>query len=72
MASKYTKKLQNQRVLVIGGTSGLGYAVAEGAIEFGAHVIVASSEQANTDRTVKQLETAYPDAADRIDGHICD
>ncbi|KAK8148338.1 hypothetical protein G3M48_010392 [Beauveria asiatica] len=36
-------KLANQRVLVIGGSSGIGYAVAEGAIAYGASRIVLAS-----------------------------
>ena len=71
MASTYTKKLQNQRVLIIGGTAGIGYAVAEGAVEFGAHVTVASSQQENVDNAVKKLKESYPDASTRIQGHVC-
>ncbi|KAM3432698.1 hypothetical protein MY4824_006435 [Beauveria thailandica] len=37
------RKLANQRVLVIGGSSGIGYAVAEGAIAYGASRIVLAS-----------------------------
>jgi NAD(P)-dependent dehydrogenase (short-subunit alcohol dehydrogenase family) len=72
MATKYLNKLHNKRVLVIGGTSGIGYAVAEAAVEYGADVTVASSQQTNVDRAVKDLKTAYPNALDRIRGHVCD
>lgn len=71
MAPKYLNKLQNQRILVIGGTAGIEYAVAEGAIEFGATVTVASSQQENVDKAVKNLKESYPDASDRINGYIC-
>ena len=47
-----------QRVVVIGGTSGIGYAVAEAAVAEGAVVVVASREQAKIDAAVRQLGTA--------------
>ena len=47
--------LQGKRVIVIGGTAGIGYAVAEGAKGAGANVIVASSKQANVDAAVARL-----------------
>ena len=72
MATRYTDKLQGKRVLIIGGTAGIGYAVAEAAVEFGAHVTVASSQQGNVDNAVKKLKESYPNASSRIQGHICD
>ncbi|MDI1493060.1 MAG: hypothetical protein OHK93_004844 [Ramalina farinacea] len=42
-AQKYTSKLHGQRILIIGGTSGIGYAVAEASLEHGANVIISSS-----------------------------
>ncbi len=71
MAPKYTNKLHDKRVLIIGGTAGIGYAVAEGAVEFGAHVTVASSKQENVNNAVKKLKESYPEASNRIQGHIC-
>ena len=47
-----------QRVVVVGGTSGIGYAVAEAAVAEGAEVVVASREQAKIDAAVQQLGTA--------------
>jgi NAD(P)-dependent dehydrogenase (short-subunit alcohol dehydrogenase family) len=43
MSTKYASKLQNKRMLVLGGTSGIGFCVAEASVESGAVVIVASS-----------------------------
>ncbi len=43
--------LKNQRVLVVGGRSGIGYAVAEAALAQGAEVIIAS-------RNMEKLEAA--------------
>jgi NAD(P)-dependent dehydrogenase (short-subunit alcohol dehydrogenase family) len=47
--------LRDQRVLIIGGSSGMGYAVAEGALAEGATVVVASSDKAKVDAAVARL-----------------
>ncbi|MGW3130085.1 SDR family oxidoreductase [Streptomyces sp. NPDC001076] len=47
--------LQGQRVVVIGGTSGIGLAVAEGAAREGAQVVVASRRQESVDAALKVL-----------------
>jgi NAD(P)-dependent dehydrogenase (short-subunit alcohol dehydrogenase family) len=49
--------LKNQRVVIIGGTAGIGFAVAKLAIEEGALVVVASGTQQRVDLAVKQLGT---------------
>ena len=72
MAPKYSNKLTGKRILVIGGTSGIGFCVAEACVEFGAIVTVASSRQEKIDNTIKRLTTSYPDAKGRISGHVVD
>lgn len=78
-AQKYTSKLVNARTLVIGGTSGIGFCIgmlhhtpiyttlthipAENLLENGAHVTVASSRQESVDKTLKRLQTSYPNAS---------
>ena len=47
--------LKATRVVVIGGTSGIGYAVAEAALADGARVIVGSSQAANVEAAVARL-----------------
>jgi NAD(P)-dependent dehydrogenase (short-subunit alcohol dehydrogenase family) len=47
--------LKNARVLVIGGTSGIGLGVASAAAERGAIPIVASRQQSSVDRALSQL-----------------
>jgi hypothetical protein len=61
---RYTNKLHNSRVLLIGGTSGLGYSVAEACLENGALVTISSSNPSRIDAAVSKLKTAYPSAAD--------
>jgi NAD(P)-dependent dehydrogenase (short-subunit alcohol dehydrogenase family) len=72
MAPKYSNKLTGKRILVIGGTSGIGFCVAEACLEFGALVTVASSRQEKIDNTIKRLTASYPDAQDSISGHVVD
>ncbi|KAM0325132.1 hypothetical protein ACHAQA_007671, partial [Verticillium albo-atrum] len=70
MSLKYLNKLEKSSVLVVGGTSGIGFAVAEASVEFGAHVVVASRSQERVDDAVERLAASYPDAKDRIRGHV--
>ena len=71
MSSKYSHKLQGKRVLVIGGTSGIGFCVAEACVEFGAIVTVAGSRQESVDHTIKRLAASYPNAKGRVSGLPC-
>jgi NAD(P)-dependent dehydrogenase (short-subunit alcohol dehydrogenase family) len=50
--------LKDQRLVIIGGSSGMGYAVAEGALEEGARVVIGSSSKAKVDSAVKRLGSA--------------
>lgn len=55
--------LRGQRVVVIGGTSGIGYAVAEGALAEGASVVVGSSQAAKVEAAVQRLGEGASGAA---------
>lgn len=48
-------KLDNARVVVVGGASGVGFAVAEAAREAGASVLVGSSQAARVEAAVERL-----------------
>ena len=48
-------KLKAQRVVIIGGTAGIGLAVADLAIQEGASVVVASGTQERVEKAVNQL-----------------
>ncbi|MFI5308398.1 MAG: SDR family oxidoreductase [Polyangiales bacterium] len=50
--------LQGKRVVVIGGTSGIGLAVAQGALEEGAEVVVGSSSAAKVEAAKARLAGA--------------
>ena len=59
-AAKRVPRLLNKRVLVVGGTSGIGFAVTTAAVELGASVIVSSSSKAKIDSTINDiLEQAF-------------
>lgn len=47
--------LRNQRIVVIGGSSGIGFSVAQEALDEGATVVVGSSNPTNVDAAVKRL-----------------
>jgi NAD(P)-dependent dehydrogenase (short-subunit alcohol dehydrogenase family) len=53
-----TSSLQNQRILIIGGSSGIGLATAQLAAERGAHVIIAGRSTAKLGAAVATLQTA--------------
>ncbi|KAJ6024069.1 hypothetical protein N7540_004866 [Penicillium herquei] len=69
MSSKF-QKLVGKHVLVIGGTSGMGYAVAEASLASGAHVTLSSSNQSRIDEKVKNLQQSYPES--KVQGFVCD
>ena len=71
-AKKYTQKLTGKHVLIIGGSSGIGYAVAEGALEFGAHVTISSSQESKIASAKDSLLQSYPSAKPRLEGFPCD
>lgn len=69
---KYTNKLLNSRVLIIGGSSGLGYGVAEASLEHGALVAISSSNAQRIESAVDKLKQSYPSYASNIHGLTVD
>ena len=65
-------KLNGARALVIGGTSGIGFGVADELLEQGAHVIVSSSSADKVSKAIQRLQEAHPAAKDHIEGYACD
>jgi NAD(P)-dependent dehydrogenase (short-subunit alcohol dehydrogenase family) len=57
--------LSNKRIVIIGGTSGIGYAVAQAALADGAEVVVGSSQAANVEAATRKLGS-------RAAGHTID
>src|ERR1700722_6066301 len=60
--------LQGKRVVILGGSAGIGLAVAQRAMREGAHVTVASHNAERVDRAVAQLRTIAP----HVSGHAVD
>lgn len=70
---KYLNKLQDKRVLIFGGTSGMGHAVAEALLEHGAKIVISGSNTESLQRAVGRLQKTYPDVkSDRIVTAACD
>lgn len=64
--------LENKTILVIGGTSGIGYGVAEAAVKSLAQaVIVASSNKKRVEKAVERLTSAKLGPGS-IRGHVVD
>ncbi|OAL56106.1 NAD(P)-binding protein [Pyrenochaeta sp. DS3sAY3a] len=56
----HVNRLADSHVLVFGGTSGIGYAVANMALSNGARVTISGSTQPKVDTKVAQLQSLYP------------
>ncbi|KAF9876879.1 short chain dehydrogenase reductase family [Colletotrichum karsti] len=72
---KYLNKLRSSRVLIIGGSSGLGYAAAEASIEHGATVILVSSNATKLSAAADRLRSTYTTlltTPDQITTHTID
>ncbi|OAL38402.1 hypothetical protein AYO20_02461 [Fonsecaea nubica] len=72
MSPNYIDKLRGKSLVIVGGTSGVGFAVAEASLEFVAKVVVVSRTQENVDKAVHRLKTSYPHAATNVRGNACD
>ncbi|KAG9230155.1 hypothetical protein BJ875DRAFT_409460 [Amylocarpus encephaloides] len=70
MSSQKYSKLAGKHVLVIGGTSGIGYSVAEASLTSGAVVTISSSNPEKVALKVSALQSTYPSSI--ITGHVCD
>src|SRR5262245_45124636 len=57
--------LENKRVVVLGGSSGIGLATAQAAASEGATVVIASSQRKHVDQAVATLPTGS-------EGHVAD
>lgn len=67
-SKKYTGQLRDHRVLVIGGTSGIGFAVAEAALEHEAIVTIVGSTHTKLQRALSRLDASNH----RVQGLQCD
>ena len=63
---RHVNRLKGDRVLIVGGTSGIGFTVAEICIEEGCTVIISGSSTASAAKALAKLQADYPSAKDRI------
>ncbi|OQV06978.1 hypothetical protein CLAIMM_11474 [Cladophialophora immunda] len=69
----YAGKLYGKRILVLGGTSGIGLAVAQASREFGATVMVSSSSEAKIDLAIQRIQAVEPGRSNgEVLGYPCD
>ena len=68
MAHKYNK-LANTRILVFGGSAGIGYAVAEGSLASHTAVIITASSDTKLEASTSQLRADFPGA--EVSGYVC-
>ncbi|PWN98851.1 3-oxoacyl-reductase [Tilletiopsis washingtonensis] len=71
-APKTIHQLREKKVVVLGGTSGIGFAVASALIEEGASVVVSSSNPKRVESAVARLSDSqqqYNADASRVSGH---
>ncbi|KAF2831141.1 NAD(P)-binding protein [Ophiobolus disseminans] len=66
-------RLANTHVLVFGGTSGIGFAIANMALSYGALVTISGSGQLKVDQKVEKLRSFYPNKPiSDVVGFACD
>ena len=71
--NKYTTKLLEKNVLVIGGTSGIGFCVAEACLAFGATVTISSPNQNKLITSVERLQASNSTVfSSKIRSFACD
>ena len=65
--------IKDQSILIIGGSSGIGFAVAQLALEQGCRVAIASSNPTRISTAVTSLKSSLPPLpSNYISGHECD
>ncbi|KIX09922.1 uncharacterized protein Z518_01003 [Rhinocladiella mackenziei CBS 650.93] len=69
---RFTNKLAGQRVLLVGGTGGVGISIAQALLEYGAFVTLSSSRETKVKDVCAALVKDYPEAKDRVSGFACD
>ncbi|TVY92184.1 Short-chain dehydrogenase/reductase [Lachnellula willkommii] len=61
--------ISTHSILIIGGSSGIGFAAAKLALEAGAHITIVSSSPTRVTSAVNSLKTSFPDS--QISGLAC-
>lgn len=71
--SPFTNKLENQTVIILGGSGGVGMGIASGLLSYNANVIITASRQSSLDSKLKTLRSTYPNTKpSSLTGFTCD
>lgn len=65
-------KLADKNILLIGGTSGIGFAVAQQALADGANITISSSSEERVNKALDSLRTANPARGSAIRTYVAD
>ncbi|KAF2118152.1 hypothetical protein BDV96DRAFT_610991 [Lophiotrema nucula] len=69
----HPNRLQDARVLIFGGTSGIGFAVASLCLSQGSTVIISGSNQPKADKKASELRSIYPNIPkEKVSGYGLD
>jgi NAD(P)-dependent dehydrogenase (short-subunit alcohol dehydrogenase family) len=72
-ALRHTNRLSGTHVLIFGGSSGIGFAIANMALSNGATVIISGSQQPKIEEKVHLLRSLYPSLpSENVSGHAID
>lgn len=69
---KHASKLAGKNILLIGGTSGIGFVVAEQALQDGANITISSSSKERVSQSLDRLRTDYPEQAGNVHSYVAD
>lgn len=67
-----SNRLANKNILLIGGTSGIGFAVARAALAAGANITVSSSSEQKVSRAFERLRESSQERSSAIRTHVAD
>lgn len=65
-------KLANRNILVIGGTSGIGFAVAKQALQSGADITITSSSAVKVSEAFNHLRSLVPNRESAVRSYVAD
>lgn len=65
-------KLAGKNVLLIGGSSGIGFAVAQRALQEGARITISSSSEERITQAIERLRANFPEQASNVRSYAAD
>ncbi|KAF4991487.1 hypothetical protein FGRMN_7798 [Fusarium graminum] len=69
----FLRKLVSKKVLIVGGTTGVGFSVARAVLEHGGIAIISGSTPSRLSSAIQSLQSLYPDVAEtQVGGKVTD